>query len=87
MEKETKFPMTSSLRFKYELLNSLADAKNAALKPKGLFFKSMDSKAIIEVCRAYSEAKADFWVSVVKEYPELNGKDATADTFSIKLLK
>ena len=80
MKKEKKkFKMTSKLRVLYETLVVLEEAKKIVSKPYGIFRRRVDTKALIEVFNLYAKAKADFWNDILKEYPELEGKDIMAN--------
>lgn len=88
MKKENKkFPLTPELRRHYDLLSDLSEALKIVSKPYGFFWnRKIDTKAVFEISKAHAEAKSNFWLLAIREYPELQGKNASSDVHEIELL-
>ena len=84
--KKKIYKLTPEIRRRYNRLMSLEKSKEALSTPTGPFWnKKIDVQALISITKSHGEARASLWTEVVSEYPELNGKDATANDHGIQL--
>lgn len=81
------YPLTPTLRRYWYVLDTMEASTRLAAHPIGFFRKKLDSAALIEVTKAFGNAKADFWNHVFLTYPELRGKDLTSNCNEIKLIE
>ena len=80
----TSFPFTDHLRYGYQLMMALEEAKGTVAKPVGwLFSKKVDVSTLLRVVERHAEARASFWNTVYSTYPELKDKRLSTNGNSI----